>query len=261
MITTKHATTLKLWIIAIVCLPAIGSTSLHQSHTRAANDDMLFEQLCATILDNPSDPVALQQLDTIRIERQQSFIDGLDALITGLNAILDGDDVLAATALSHACDNRRVAELADRYLLESVEDLAKKSADPHHRCPTCHGCGKTVCRDCLGSTWSTCPLCSGKGKIFRIAQAHRRHGGAHATSHCRTCPRCTGLGVVRCNRCSGTGIERCDRCLGVVGSGKTLGPESREAIRQAIAVAELLRQGALDIYTPTGLSCSPKLTE
>jgi len=69
------------------------------------------------------------------------------------------------------------------------------------------------------------------------------------------------LGVVRCNRCSGTGIERCDRCLGVVGSGKTLGPESREAIRQAIAVAELLRQGALDIYTPTRLSCSPKLTE
>lgn len=261
MVAIKHFKTMELWAIAVICLAALGNASIDRQAGDTPSDDVLFEQLCATILDNPNDRFALQQLDSLRIERQQSYIEGLDALITGLNAILDGDDVLAATALSHACENRRVAELADRYLLESVEDLAKKSADTKHRCPACQGCGKTVCRDCLGSTWSTCPSCGGKGKVFRMTESFRRTSAYRSGSHCRTCPRCTGLGVVRCNRCNGEGVERCDRCLGVVGSGKSLGTESREAIRQAIAVAELLRQGALDIYTPTGLSCSPKLTD
>ena len=74
----------------------------------------------------------------------------------------------------------------------------------NEECPTCHGSGAAP-----GATFKTCPECSGRG-VISFGQ------GGFAVN--RPCPMCLGRGQIpteRCPTCHGTGETRVRRTVNV----------------------------------------------
>jgi hypothetical protein len=78
-----------------------------------------------------------------------------------------------------------------------------------------------------------------------------------------TCKDCLGSGAVDCKVCGGKGEVPCPKCgagaAPAAGPAAPIGAAATEAINKVIALANYLRAGGVDFWSPEALKSSPRL--
>lgn len=199
-----------------------------------------LENITGSLLADPTqlDPAMAGQLRDIRQKQNEYRMSMLGEFGLGLEAMLKGNDSIAAGYLGRAADCDYVYELGVELVGQWPGDFVS-GADLV--CDDCGGTGAADCRYCSASGYVLCTRCRGFG-----------HVGADGD----VCDDCGGTGVAACGHCGGAGLVDCVSCEAGAG-GNVMNAERTARIERALKIVNLLRAGFVDIYSPDGLECSP----
>jgi hypothetical protein len=106
--------------------------------------------------------------------------------------------------------------------VKAISKDREKNMNKYIICPTCHGFGSVICRecwcpDCNGKGKIVCDYCAGTGKIqkkflflYKEVSCHICNGSGSIK-----CPKCEGIGhLPHCSKCHGKGEIKCPKCGG-----------------------------------------------
>jgi hypothetical protein len=205
------------------------------------------------LLAQPSNEEAARQLAALRRLERAERAEALSALADGLSAYLERDLIVAGDLLRKAAASCEVKELADGFLLRSLDEMIAEcperkidaKADDETVCSFCGDTGLADCAKCKGAGKTRCPKCKGRGEL--------RVSGARGVTV--SCDECRGSGVVTCERCLGSGTMPCRACTKRVEAVQPtqLGPNAIEAARKVICMARYLKAGGVDLYSAGAL--------
>ena len=214
-----------------------------------------IDSLTRTVLADPGNLDARQQLNQLRRQQQTRNQQAFDTLARGLHiyrmAGADAAGIWLETARANSYARALMA--SSSICLDDIIQERSTLAD-YPFCPHCGDTTRENCVACAGTGQRECPLCGGSGI--------RRHSPSADPNS--VCPRCEHSGSIPCASCRGYGILRCRRCDNQHRSQvsrRELDEETTAELNRIAELARYLRDGGIDLYTNQALSMTPAISE